>query len=195
MYYQPADLLQPRQLHTLRGQPVAVRPVAPADVVLLADLLCRLSESALRLRYMTPRAPVAEALWSEAARMARGHTEDHTTLVVVAQRGAIDEAIAVAELIRDAQTPTVGEIALIVRDDQQSQGIGSLLLWQLVCAAQRSGITYLHAEMLAENKAMLRLIQELDLPYTATTSRGATRVFVAVPAHLTVARGVRRFAA
>src|SRR5262245_5968611 len=116
MYYQPADLLQSRLLHTLRGQPVAVRQVAPADVILLADLLCRLSAGALRLRYMMPRAPVAEALWREAARMARGHTEDHTTLVVVARQGEFDEAIAVAELIRDAQTPTVGEIALIVRD-------------------------------------------------------------------------------
>ena len=63
MYDQPADLLQPRLFHTLRGQLVAMRPVAPADIILLADLLCRLSEGALRLRYIDLEGPNGEELY------------------------------------------------------------------------------------------------------------------------------------
>jgi acetyltransferase len=193
MYYPIDNLFQPFLFHTLRGQPVAMRRVTSADTIVLADLLCRLSERTRRLRYLAPRALAAEALWREAARMAQGRTDDHITLVVVAQGSTPVEAIGVGELVRDGQTPTTAEIAVVVRDDQQNQGLGSFLLWQLVCAAQQSGIAHLYADMLEENQAMLRLIRGLRLPYTATTRYGETHVSVSVPAQL--GGGVRRFAA
>ena len=80
-----------------------------------------------------------------------------------------------------------------MRDDQQNQGLGTFLLWQLVCAAQQNGITRLYADMLEENQVMLRVIRELRLPYTATTSYGETRAVILVPAQLGSA--VRKFAA
>jgi len=78
----------------------------------------------------------------------------------------------VGELVRDRQTPVAGEIGLVVRDDEQRQGIGSVLLWQLVRAAQRRGVTRLHANLLAENRVMRHMLQGLGLPYTATISHG-----------------------
>jgi acetyltransferase len=158
-----------------------MRRVIPADTILLAELLCRLSERSQRLRYLAPRALVGESLWREAARMAQGRTDDHTTLVVVARGSKPEEAIGVAELVRDSQAPTTADIAVVVRDDQQNQGIGSFLLWQLVCAAQQNGITRLYADMLAENQAVLRLIRGLRLPYTAVTVAGVIRVIMSVP--------------
>jgi acetyltransferase len=193
MYYPTANLFQPFLFQTLRGRPVAMRQVTSADTFLLADLLCQLSEHTRHLRYLAPRAMVGEVLWREAARMAQGRTDDHITLVVVAQGSEPAEAIGVGELVRDEQAPATAEIAVVVRDDQQSQGIGSFLLWQLVCAAQQSGISRLYADMLAENQSMLRLIRGLRLPYTATTLYGETRAIISVPAHL--GAGVQRFAA
>jgi acetyltransferase len=193
MYYPTANLFQPFLFHTLRGQPVAMRRVISADTFLLADLLCQLSERTRHLRYMAPRALAAEALWREAARMAQGRTDDHITLVVLAQGYQPAEAIGVAELVRDSQAPAAAEIAVVVRDDQQNQGLGSFLLWQLVCAAQQSDITSLYADMLAENRTMLRLIRGLCLPYTATTHYGETRAIIRVPAQL--GSGVQKFAA
>jgi GNAT superfamily N-acetyltransferase len=181
MDLQNEHILQPLMFHTLRGQPVTVRQAMPADTVLLAELLCRLSDRARHLRYMSSRHFSAEVIWNEAVRMARGHSPDHTTLVATIRLNEYDEAIAVAELVRDRQTPTVGEIALVVRDDQQQQGIGTFLLWRLVGRAQRGGITSLSASMLAENRAMLWLIRSLGLPYTATTSYGETHVLVSLP--------------
>jgi GNAT superfamily N-acetyltransferase len=193
MYYPTGNLFQPFLFHTLRGRPVAIRRVVSADTILLADLLCRLSEQTRRLRYLAPRALIGEIVWREAARMARGRTDDHLTLVVVAQGAEPAEAFGVGELVRDEQAPTTAEIAVVVRDDQQNQGLGSFLLWQLVCAAQQNGITRLYADLLEENQAMLRLIRELRLPYTATTSYGETRAIISVPAQLGSA--MRQFAA
>jgi len=152
-----------------------------ADTLLLAELLRRLSDRARHLRYMSSRRFSPEVIYDEAARMTRGHSPDHTTLVATIRRNEYDEAVAVAELVRDRHDPTVGEIALVVRDDQQQQGIGSFLLSRLIHVAQSSGITSLTASMLAENIAMLHLISALDLPYMAKTRCGETQVLVQVP--------------
>jgi GNAT superfamily N-acetyltransferase len=184
MHHQRTHISQPLVFRTLRGQLVAVRQAMAADTLLLVELLCRLSERARHLRYMRSGRFSGEAIWSEAVRMTGGHPLDHTTLMATIQPNEYDEAVAVAELVRDRHDPTVGEIALVVRDDEQQQGIGSFLLWRLIRLAQRNGITSLSASMLAENRAMLRLIRALDLPYTATTRYGETQILVQMPRNL-----------
>jgi len=180
--HQTEQLTQPLTFQTLRGLLVAVREAVPADTSLLAELLGQLSKRTLQLRYMSARPFSTEVIWQEAARMTHRHAHDHLTLVATVRRHDSEEAIAVAELVRDRQTPTAGEIALVVRDDEQRQGIGSFLLWQLVCAAQRSGVTRLHGNLLAENRAVRRLISTLGLPHTATISRGEIEAIIYVPA-------------
>ena len=181
MHHQREHISQPLMVRTRRGQLVAVRQAMAADTVLLAELLQHLSERALHLRYMRSGGFSAEAIWSEAVRMTRGDPLDHTTLVATIRPNEYDEVVAIAELVRDRHDLTVGEIALVVRDDEQQQGIGSLLLWRLIRLAQRSGITSLSVSMLAENSAMLRLICALGLPYTATARYGETQMLVQVP--------------
>jgi acetyltransferase len=198
MHQQSEHRSQPLMFRTQRGQLVAARQAMAADTLLLAELLCRLSERALHLRYMRSGCFSAEAIWSEAVRMAQGRSPDHTTLVATIRPNEYDEAVAVAELVRDRHDLTVGEIALVVRDDEQRQGIGSFLLWRLLRVAQRSGITSLSASVLAENSAMLRLIYALGLPYTAMTRYGETQVIVSIPGHyekIALARSAHKLAA
>jgi acetyltransferase len=185
MHHQSEHISRPLMFHTLRGQYVTVRQAMPVDTLLLAELLCRLSERARHLRYMSSRHFSAEVIWNEAVRMARGHSPDHMTLVATIRPNEYEyeEAVAVAELVRDRHDLTAGEIALVVRDDEQQQGIGTFLLWRLLRVAQLNGITSLNANMLAENSAMLRLIRTLGLPYTATTRYGETQVLVSIPGH------------
>jgi acetyltransferase len=183
MLYQSGYKTQPIGFRTRRGQFVAVRQATSADVFLMADLLGRLSDRTRQLRYMGLRHFSSEVIWNEATRITQGEAEEQVTLVATVRRGKSDEAVAMAELVRDQHDMTVGEIALIVRDDQQQQGIGSCLIAQLIPLAQRSGIATLTASMLAENQPMLRLIRGLALPYTATTRYGETQVVVSVPAY------------
>ena len=183
MNHQRESISQPLTFHTRRGQLVAVRPAMAADTLLLAELLSQLSERALHLRYMSLQRFSADVIWNEAMRMTREHSPDHTTLVATIRRNKYVEAVAVAELVRDQHDLTVGEIALVVRDDQQQQGIGSFLLRQLARAGYQGGLTGLSASMLAENSAMLRLIHTLGLPYKATTRYGETQMLVSLPGH------------
>jgi GNAT superfamily N-acetyltransferase len=198
MYYQREHIPQPLTFRTRGGQLVAARQALAADTSLLAELLGRLSERARHLRYMSSRHFSADAILNETMRMTRGHPDDHTTLVATMRLNEYDEAVAVAELVRYQHDRTVGEIALVVRDDEQRQGIGSFLLQHLVDVAQRKGITRLSASMLAENRIMLQLITALGLPYSATTSYGETQVLISLagqPEEIARAQSAHKLAA
>jgi len=183
MKYQGGHIAQHFRFRSRRGQLVAVRQATPVDTVQLAGLLSQLSLRTLQLRYMRMGNFSAETLWHEAIRMARGHTSEYMTLVASIPLNGDGVTVAIAELVQNRQDTTLGEIAFVVRDDMQKQGIGSLLFWRLICEAQRSGITRLSASMLAENKTMLQLIGALGLPYTSTTRNGETQVRISLPRH------------
>jgi GNAT superfamily N-acetyltransferase len=70
----------------------------------------------------------------------------------------------------------VAEFALIVEDRVQHHGIGSTLFWALVDAARARGLTTLAADVLAENRRMLNLLHESDLPMTSRRTGSAIRV-------------------
>ena len=130
--------------------------------------------------------------------MVRGPAPDNLTLVATAWPNVYDKVVAVAELVRDRQDQAVGEIALVVQGDMQQQGIGGFLLRCLVAAAQSKGITRLSASMLAENRAMLRLIGAQGLPYQGITRSGETQLLVTIPQHhgqLPIEQGAGRLAA
>ncbi len=70
-----------------------------------------------------------------------------------------DEIVAVGRyyLIPDDNR---AEVAFIVRDEWQSQGIGSFLLESLAAVARSQGLAGFTAEVLVDNKAMLAVLQK-----------------------------------
>ncbi len=163
---------------------VTLRRVRSSDAPLLAELLGRLSDRTWQLRYFAARPLADEAVWREAGRMMLGRQGRHLTLVAIGRPRGEEEAIAVAELVRDADTPAAGEIALVVRDDYQANGVGSLLGRRLLHLARAARMTTVRADLLVENRGALRLLNRLGVPYTATIQDGATRVLAHVPDEL-----------
>jgi GNAT superfamily N-acetyltransferase len=162
----------PRLFNSTGKLPIVVRRVELGDAVQIVDLLYRLSERTRRLRYFSARPFSAQTAWAEAERIVRGHAGDRLALVATAPQAAFDEIFAVAELVPEARDPAVATLAIVVRDDFQRQGIGRALAGQLVQCARRAGLAALRADLLAENRAIRRLIDRLGVPYTTTTSYG-----------------------
>ena len=148
---QPSIWCGTPRLYTQQQSPITVRRVGPHDGQLLTDLLARLSDRSHWLRYMLPRPRAAEALEREARRMLIGATGDYVTLIALSQPPGQATALAAGELALDQAEPTSAEIAIVVRDDVQGQGIGTLLGTRLLQAAERLGITTIRADLLAEN--------------------------------------------
>jgi RimJ/RimL family protein N-acetyltransferase len=158
----------PSVFRTDQGELVHMRDVIPQDTLLLADLLLQLSDDTRWLRYFTSGPQSFARAWQEATRMAQPRAHHHAALIATIRRGDSEAAIAVAEVVRDQHTATIGELAIVVRDDYQAQGVGRALSGRLALSARAIGITTVRADILYQNRAAQRLMRRVFGPTTAT---------------------------
>jgi RimJ/RimL family protein N-acetyltransferase len=154
------------------GTKVTVRPIRAGDKPLLEDGLARLSAETIRRRFLAakPRLSAAELRYLTEV---DGH--DHIAFVAVLDADP-GRMVAVARSVRLAGTPDTAEMAIVVGDEWQGQGLGSALAERLAEAAREAGIRRLAAVMLAENeparRLMLRIARRLAGDEPAVVSSG-----------------------
>src|SRR5215470_17270746 len=136
------------------GGTVLLRPIMPADADALVALHSRLSPRALYLRFFGPYPKIPP---SDLQRFTT--VDHHNRVALVAVLG--DDLLAVARYERISDDSA--EVAFIVRDDHQGRGLGSIMLEHLAAAAGERGIRRFVAEVLAENRQMVRVF--LDAGY------------------------------
>jgi GNAT superfamily N-acetyltransferase len=138
------------------GRPVTIVPIGPDAKPLIARAIERVSPESSRRRFFTVRRRFSErelddltALdgWHRYAIGAVGHGPDGPL-------GA-----AVARFARLPDDPAAAELALLVVDDYQHVGLGRRMLARLALAARERGVERLVGRMLADNDAMLNLLQ------------------------------------
>ncbi len=155
---------------------LSVRTTTPADTALLADLIADLSDNSRRLRFFRPL-PSAELIWQEAARVTQRDLRAGIALVATVSERGQTRAVALAELVHDPAAPEVAELAVLVRDDEQRKGVGTLLLQRLIAVAGRRGVRTLRANLQAENRAARHLLRKLGLAYPTEIQHGELTVW------------------
>lgn len=137
------------------GRQALLRPAEASDEEALIALHQRLSERSLYLRFFTENPSAGADFVRRVVHMpgAFGHS-------IVAE---LDGRLVGMATYQTLDRPTVAEVALIVADDIQSCGIGTLLLEHLVSHARRHGVETFHADVLAENSLMLRVFADAGL--------------------------------
>lgn len=141
------------------GTEVTARPIHPTDQAMVKDLLYKLSEEAVYYRFFThmkrfPQKEIQQFVYID-------HRQDEAIVVTVPEaRG--EEIIAVGRYYLDSKTNRA-EVAFVVADRWQGQGIGKFLLATLTGIARRNGISGFTAEVLADNKAMQAVFNRSDL--------------------------------
>lgn len=164
---------------TDRQRSVLVRPGVALDAEMLTRMYQRLSARTIRLRYGAPWPQLPEAvLDSEMARMLEGDRELVATLIGTI--GADSDAVSVAELVQSTSDRTIAEIALLVRDDYQREGLGRALCRMIYEIARARGVRLLRLYLQAENIAIMRIIRGLGVRYSAERSRGEITVEIPV---------------
>src|SRR5215208_6121897 len=88
--------------------------------------------------------------------MANGSPQRHAALVATIKERGEERAVAVAELAHDPGDPAVAEFAVVVRDDYQHEGLGTMITQLLIQLATLRGVPSLHASVLAENQVVYR---------------------------------------
>jgi GNAT superfamily N-acetyltransferase len=155
---------------------VEIRPIDPDDKDALARGFDRLSERSRYRRFLSPRGPLSDA---ELRYLTEVDHHDHEALVAVEPETG--EGVGVARFVRSPEDPKLAELAVAVADDWQGHGVGSLLAAELAKRARDEGITCFTALALAENDAILGLLQDLGEVRTGRTQLGTVELAVDLP--------------
>jgi RimJ/RimL family protein N-acetyltransferase len=137
---------------------VVVRPIRPGDKPLLSDGLRRLSDDSVQRRFLTPKRSFSG---SELRYLTEINAVDHVALVAEDPADPVRRLIAVGRFVRLAEDPEAAEVAIVVADNWQGRGLGSLVGGHLAHAARNRGIKRFTATMAADNRAAHRLMARL----------------------------------
>src|SRR6266545_1321357 len=138
------------------GLEIVIRPLRPSDKPLLAEGIARLSPRSARFRFLAPKNRLTSA---ELRYLTEIDFVDHYALV--AERPGGRRLAAVGRWVRDAERPDVAEVAIVVGDHLQRQGLGTALAYALADAARARGIGRFTGTALTENAAAARLFRRL----------------------------------
>lgn len=163
---------------TKTGKRVRIRHIVAGDAPLLVDLNRKLSPRTKWLRFFTPVGIPEERLWDEATRLSDLDPLVHAALVAAIDEGGQEQAVAVARLIRDGALADSAEVAIVVRDDFQREGIGRTIFDLLVQVALVQGIKTLYAITLPENLGMQRLARGVGLPVSVRIQDGEMTITI-----------------
>jgi len=154
------------------GATLLLRPIRAEDAEKLVAFHARLSFDSIYRRYFSLH-PVLTA--DEVTHFTQVDYVDRLALVI--EDG--EEIVAVGRYDRYPQSPSA-EVAFVVRDDYQHQGLGHRLLDGLAKAAWERGITTLCAETLSSNHDMLSVFRHSGYLITTTSEFGEISVRLAI---------------
>ena len=158
------------------GREIVVRPIQPDDRGELAAGMRRLSPESRYRRFFTPTSELSE---SQLTYLTEVDHHDHEALVAVDPE--TEHGIGVARFIRSPEDRERAEVAVAVADSWQGQGVATALLDRLAERARAEGVRRFSAEILAENRAMLELIEEVGPVTTKQRDHGSVEVEVELP--------------
>ncbi len=153
-----AVLPYPPEKVTLRdGTEVTIRAIVPEDAALLQALFRRLSPESVFLRFLTR---LKELTQTQADRLA--NVDYETQMAVVATLGPDVIGVARYAVIPDRE-PGMAEAAVVVEDQYQSRGLGTLLLARLSDYAREHGVVAFVASIHQSNDRILSFIRKSGL--------------------------------
>jgi GNAT superfamily N-acetyltransferase len=140
------------------GSRALIRPIRPDDKERLVQGLSELSPRSAYMRFHTPMTHLTD---EQLRYLTEIDHVDHMAWVAVDPSSPGTPGMGVARYVRSRTDPCVAEAAVTVVDRYQNRGVGSLLLRVLAESAVANGITTFRNYVLAENTAMLQLIEEI----------------------------------
>ncbi|MGV8074042.1 MAG: GNAT family N-acetyltransferase [Syntrophobacteraceae bacterium] len=152
----------PEYLETVRTTPkgliIQLRPVKIDDEPLIKDFFYDLSNKSLQRRFMQFRLDVPHEMRQEFVVI--DYTREMIILATVEEDGK-EVVVGMGSAIKDINSQTA-DVAFAVRDRYQDKGIGYELLSYLTMLARKEGLQGFTADVLMENREMLRVFEKMD---------------------------------
>ncbi len=162
-----------------RADSALLRPIRPEDEPAIKEMFERLDPQERYFRFF---ASFAELTHPMAARLTQIDYDREMAWVVTERRPAGQAQIfAVGRLIAEPDNERA-EYALLVHHEYAGMGIGTRLMRILLAYAKERGISEVYGEILAENRAMLRICDNLGFTHRySPEDMGVVHVSYAVP--------------
>jgi acyl-CoA hydrolase len=137
------------------GRTLAVRPILPADEFAYRNFFYSLHEKSIYHRFFRNirqfTHEMVQRQWAEV------DYRKNLSLIALARRRGHKEIVAVGSYMMESETRA--EVAFLVREDFQGQGLASRLLGRLEAIARKNGYQGFTALVLPENRAMIQVFQ------------------------------------
>jgi RimJ/RimL family protein N-acetyltransferase len=186
------DPSQFRQVSALRdGRPVLIRAARADDRERLVTAFQGLDRQTIYTRYFSFRKSLSE---TELKRLEEADFSRYILLVATLGSGTEEIIIAGAScVVTDAAGPVpTAELAFMVEEDYQRQGLAGQMLAAICGLARRQGIARLEADVLAENPAMLAVFRRSGLPMTTSSNAGVVHLVMELGSQASAASGAAK---
>lgn len=145
-----------RSLQLADGVTLRLRPIHPDDDPRLVELFNRLSPRTVYQRFFRAYDRLPEHWYRHFA-----NVDYRTRLALVAEEQGARASLCAVARYEPGEAPGTTEIAIVVEDSWQRRGLGTLLLDALLAAAEARGLHRFTADVLADNRPMLRVLSHL----------------------------------
>jgi RimJ/RimL family protein N-acetyltransferase len=149
--------------HLRDGRPVEIRALRPDDEADMLAAIDRTGADSLHRRFFVTKRGFSE---KERAFFMNIDFVDHVALVAVIDEGGRPAIVGGSRYV--VTKPGEAEVAFVVVDAFQGQGIGALLTRHLTGLARAAGLKELVADVLPENIAMRKVLGK----FAFRTARG-----------------------
>ncbi len=172
------------QFTTEAGTMIRTRLIRPEDADHLIDLFNHLSPATKRRRFNAGLQNIDETRVRATAEQLASvdNRTDGGAILGFADMPEGERLIGVARFARlpDSSEKSVAEVAVVVRDDFQRQGIGTELLRLLLILARQIGIDVLTAGVQADNTTIFHMLSKMEIPVRSSTHQGETELWIDV---------------
>src|SRR5574341_33361 len=151
--------MEPVQFLLVDGQVATIRPMTLEDTAAIDAMHDRLSRQSLYYRYFVTYKPALEMLREQIR-----FTQCRGAAFVAYLNSSRNEIIGMAYYLRTQDDIRVGEVAMLVEDRFQGQGLGRALFDSLTREAQSQALGSLQLFILPENQRMFNLLAQDKFP-------------------------------
>jgi GNAT superfamily N-acetyltransferase len=166
------ELAKYSKIEALRdGRRVAIRALRPEDKDALLAAVGRIGTDSLYRRFFAVKRQFSE---NETDFFVNVDFVNHVALVAVVEEDGKPMITAGGRYI--VVSPGQAEVAFAVIDQYQGQGLGTTLMRHLVAIARGAGLKELIADVLPDNRPMLKVFQKCGLAMSTRRESGSVHV-------------------
>lgn len=154
----PHGDINPFRLTLRDGTPVLLRPVIPEDRERIQKGMVALSRESRYFRFFTTAARLSD---QQLHYFSEVDHQNHVAWVTLDLSHPKHPGLGIARFVLTKEEPTVAEMAFVVIDAYQHQGLGTILLAVLYLMAEARGVRVLRSILIGENTSVSNWLRNL----------------------------------